>query len=296
MLAVGCGGNGDRASDGERKEPRRFVFSPGEGKPIDIGDDRSLRMLCAGSGTPTVVVSAGLIDRSSAIRDQLAQTARTCAYDSAGNGYSSERLPNGSGLQDLEKLLRAAHLPAPYVLVGLSVESPVVSLFAKAHPDQTAGVVLVEGVGANWRPRFLALGRGQPAGVRRRLRRDVGPPFADGVDWNAVGSDAASVRTLGRTPLAVVSTTRPPLSTQAELPAALRRAAARLHMTQQDELAALSSNHVHVVATRTDEFVMDTQPAVVVRGVREVVRAAESGKPLPPCAQVFRGAGVSCRG
>ena len=39
--------------------------------------------------------------------------------------------------------------------------------------------------------------------------------------------------------------------------------------TMQDELAALSSNHVHVIAQRSDHFVqgIDGQPRVVIGAV-----------------------------
>jgi hypothetical protein len=296
LLAAACGGHDKQPRAAKRERSRAFVFSPGAGKSIDVGNHRSLRLLCAGSGAPTVVVSAGEIDRAAAIQPELARTTRTCAYDSAGNGYSSD-LPsrNGSDLQDLEKLLHAAHLPAPYVLVASSVESPVVSMFAKAHAAQTAGVILDQGVGANWRRRFLALGRGQPASVQRRLLDNVGPAVTEGVNWNAVGAQAASVTTLGHTPLAVVTAPDPPLNKPQDLPPTLRRAAARLLMTQQDELAALSTNHVHVVGTRSSDDVLRDQPNVVVRAVRAVVEAARTRTPLPSCARLFRGPGVRCR-
>jgi len=295
LLAVSCGGSDKDAGASKQARPRTFEFSPGEGKDVDIGNGRSLHMLCVGSGTPTVVVIAGVIDDSSTIRDQLGRTTRTCAYDTAGNGYSPALARNGSDLQDLERLLDAAHLRAPYVVVGLGVKSPVASQFAKAHSGETAGVVLVGGVGANWRPRFLALGRGAPADVQRRLRRDVGPARSLGVDWNAVGSQAAGVATLGETPLVVVSTPTPPLDLRRNLPTSLRRAAAKLHMTQQDELAALSSDHQHVVATGADDSLLLTHADVVVQAVRQVVHSARARTRLSRCPEVFRGPGVSCR-
>jgi pimeloyl-ACP methyl ester carboxylesterase len=289
-LVAGClGGDDDAAA------PKRgFAFSPGEGRDVAIDGDRSLRLLCVGSGTPTVVISAGAIDKSAAIRDELARMTRTCAYDRAGEGYSPDfpRLPTDArdDLGDLEKLLQRAHLPAPYLLVGFSYESPAVSLFAKAHPDQTAGVVLLDGLGPDFRRRVLALGRGQPARVQRRLRHDVGPSVVGGLDEDAIAAQAASVTTLGDTPLAVVSV---PFAHAA--PPSVRGAVARLWMTLQDELAALSTNRVHVVATRSSELVMSDAPRVVIRAVRAVVEAARTGNPLPPCPQVFRGPDVRCR-
>jgi hypothetical protein len=40
----------------------------------------------------------------------------------------------------------------------------------------------------------------------------------------------------------------------------------------------------------------DGQPDVVVRAVRAVVRSARDGRRLAPCARVFSGPSVRCRG
>ena len=64
----------------------------------------------------------------------------------------------------------------------------------------------------------------------------------------------------------------------------------------QDELARLSTDHVHVVALRSDHAVQDGQPDVVIRAVRAVVRAARDHIGLAPCRRLFSGSGVRCRG
>ena len=66
----------------------------------------------------------------------------------------------------------------------------------------------------------------------------------------------------------------------------------------QAELAALSSDHLHVVAVRSGHVVQspDGQPTVVVKGVRAVVRAVRDGSRLPSCPRVFAGSGVQCVG
>ena len=68
--------------------------------------------------------------------------------------------------------------------------------------------------------------------------------------------------------------------------------------TMQDELARLSSDHVHVIALRSGHFVqrsLNGQPDVVIRAVRAVVDGASTGTHLPSCAGLFRGSGVRCR-
>ena len=86
----------------------------------------------------------------------------------------------------------------------------------------------------------------------------------------------------------------------------LRRRRLELRL-RQDELAALSTDHVHVVALRSDHWIqirrftrgtteIDGQPDVVVRAVQAVVRAARNRARLPPCKRLFTEAGVRCRG
>ena len=66
----------------------------------------------------------------------------------------------------------------------------------------------------------------------------------------------------------------------------------------QDELAALSDDHVHVVALRSDHSVQapDGQPEVVIRAVRAVVGAVRDRTRLVPCRRLFSGSDVRCRG
>jgi pimeloyl-ACP methyl ester carboxylesterase len=196
---------------------------------------------------------------------------------------------------DLRRLLTAARLPPPYVLVGHSYGGLLVRLFARAHPGATAGTVLVDSMGRDQDRRYLPLWRAQPAAVRR-VMQDPRVRVVDGVDLRASEALAAQVRTLGSTPLAVITRGRlgdglPPM------PARTRRAMGRLWITMQDELATLSSDHVHVVAVRSGHFVQgaDGQPSVVVQAVRAIVRSARDGGPLAPCLRVFTGA-VRCRG
>ena len=70
----------------------------------------------------------------------------------------------------------------------------------------------------------------------------------------------------------------------------------RRHLTDcgQDELTALSSNHLHVVALRSDHFMQrfDGQPDVVIRAVQAVVRAARDHTCRPPRRLLFAGVPV----
>jgi pimeloyl-ACP methyl ester carboxylesterase len=274
----------------------------GPGRLVSIGGGRSLYLRCVGSGSPTVVLEAGFGGDSnnwSVVQPRLGHITRTCAYDRAGLGNSLP-LPGvhdgADELADLQRLLSRAKLPPPYVVVGHSYGGLLARMFAVAHPATARGVVLVDAMGQDQDRRAIALWRAQPPSVRRAAGAPVLPPVQSGVAVRATERLAARVRTLGHRPLVVI--TRGRLGdTLPPMPRRVRLAFGRLWTTMQGELAGMSTDHVHVVAVRSGHFVQGPvggQPSVVVAGVRAVVDAVRSGRPLPSCARVFRGPAVRC--
>jgi pimeloyl-ACP methyl ester carboxylesterase len=300
LVAAGCGGgkSGERSGSTARPVPHSPVV--GEGRLVAIGGGRRLYLHCVGTGSPTALLEAGFGGDSfnwHDVQPQLGRITRTCAYDRAGLGNSVAR----PGIHDaraergdLERLLRAARLPPPYVLVGHSYGGLLVRLFAHAHARQTAGIVLIDSMGRDQTRRTLAVWpRSQLPAVRRAVARRV----TDHVDLAAGEALAARVRSLGDTPLVVI-TAGTHEAEWGRAPRPLARRLDRLWTTMQDELAAISPDSVHVVALRSDHFVQraDAQPDVVVAAVRAVVRSARDGARLPPCGRIFTGAGVRCLG
>src|SRR5688572_686430 len=64
---------------------------PPPGQLVDVGGHR-LHINCVGTGTPTVVIDAGLGDWSaswsSRVQPEAARSTRICTYDRAGYGWS----------------------------------------------------------------------------------------------------------------------------------------------------------------------------------------------------------------
>ena len=126
--------------------------APSEGLSdlVDIGGGRSLYLECHGSGSPTVLLEAG--DESDIrqwrlVVPVLSAETRVCAYERAGIGRSSDATgcrQMDDLLGDLEALLAAADIGAPYVLVGTSGGGFLMTGYAMRHPDEVAGIVLVE--------------------------------------------------------------------------------------------------------------------------------------------------------
>jgi pimeloyl-ACP methyl ester carboxylesterase len=302
VLAAGCGGGqGPGTTATGRTAPPTTRSSPvivGEGSLVPIGGGRSLYLRCQGTGRPTVVLEAGFGGNATnwqVVQPQIARTTRTCSYDRAGLG-NSVAMPGvhdaADEVADLGRLVRAAHLPAPYVVVGHSYGGLLVRLFARAHPRDVAGVVLVDAVGRDQTRRALEL---WPPNLAPAERRAATAPVTDGVDVRAGDALGARVTTLGDVPLAVITRGRL-VEDDPGVPVRVQRAFGRLWARMQDELAALSPDHVHVVAVRSGHFVQgaDGQPAVVVRATRAVVDAARTGASLPRCRELFSGPAVTC--
>jgi pimeloyl-ACP methyl ester carboxylesterase len=122
---------------------------PPPGQLVDVGGYR-LHLHCVGQGSPTVVLDAGLGAFSldwGAVQPEIARTTRVCAYDRAGLGWSEPGPRPRSPQQfsdELHTLLTNAGIQGPYVLVTHSISGKTARLFASQHPNQVAGMVLVD--------------------------------------------------------------------------------------------------------------------------------------------------------
>jgi pimeloyl-ACP methyl ester carboxylesterase len=128
------------------------VTTAAPGRLISV-DGRPMHLVCSGSarpGQPTVVLEAGLGESSltwAGLQPLLARSARVCAYDRAGFGWSAA-VPEGQGaaatVAALRSLLVAAGEPGPYLLVGHSLGGVYARLFAQRYPEAVAGLVLLD--------------------------------------------------------------------------------------------------------------------------------------------------------
>jgi pimeloyl-ACP methyl ester carboxylesterase len=120
------------------------------GQLIDVGEHK-LHISCTGLGSPTVILEAGLGEpaamMSGWIQPGVAPTTQVCVYDRAGRGWSEPAETPQDGLAiaaDLHTLLSRAQIDGPYVLAGHSSGGVYVQVFAAQHPEEVAGVVLLD--------------------------------------------------------------------------------------------------------------------------------------------------------
>ena len=109
-----------------------------------------LHYRCEGEGTPAVIFDAAIAASSlswARVQPEVARFTRTCSYDRAGLAWSDARttpLSMATLVDELHQVIRDAHLQPPYVLVGHSFGGLVTRAFARAHPEEIAGLVFVD--------------------------------------------------------------------------------------------------------------------------------------------------------
>jgi pimeloyl-ACP methyl ester carboxylesterase len=121
----------------------------GSGRLVDVGG-RSLYLECTGSGSPPVILQAGLGGSATAwqrIAPTVAQSTTVCAYDRAGHNRSDEAPGPQDGVAvatDLRDLLANARVDGPYVVAAHSSGGPYTLDYFASYPDDVLGMVLLD--------------------------------------------------------------------------------------------------------------------------------------------------------
>ena len=242
------------------------------GRRVDIGG-RALYLDCTGGGGPTVVLEGGIASDWVAVQPAWPGSRRVCSYDRPDSpGSRSDPTPERTAqevVDDLHALLDAAGEPGPYVLVGHSLGGLYVQLFAYQHPDEVAGLVLVDPTPEEFPARLaqmlVSLGTPVPA------RPPGTPPTVEEIhiEQMRVARRAGSLRPM---PLVVLShgraddpSERPPGWPLAEEERIFRE----LHA----EIAHLVPNGRHIVAEGVGHDIHQEQPELVNEAIRQVVAA-----------------------
>jgi pimeloyl-ACP methyl ester carboxylesterase len=160
---------------------------------VRLPDGKRLSLYCEGKGAPVVMMESGLGSGAwtwHKVQTAIARTTRTCVYDRAGYWSSPPAGgPRDAGAEadDLAALLKAAQLPAPYVIVGHSYGGYITRLYAGRHTADLAGLVLVDPSSARQNQRLgeisPAMASSEDAGVAKTKACSIDPrPPGDAKD------------------------------------------------------------------------------------------------------------------
>ena len=279
---------------------------------VDIGGGRKMYLDCRGTGSPAVVLVAGLRGSAedwniaakpgSIVFPEVTKFTRACAYDRPGTPVGekpsrSDPVPQptsaASGVADLHALLSAAGETGPYVLVAHSYGGLIGRLYASTYPDQIAGLVLVDVLSEGLQDAELPE---QWAIQRKLIEGDVSEGVAEYPALETIEVDRSfdqlrAAPPLRRMPLIVLSADRgwgpqvPSMIASGALPADVPPDFGYVTDAAQKQaqawLATLVQNAQHITDTNSGHEIHKEQPQLVVDAIRQVVDALRSGS-WPP--------------
>lgn len=276
---------------------------------VDIGGGRKMYLECRGTGSPVVVIVAGM--RASAedwtkaepgklnVFSELAGFTRVCAYDRPGTPVGeqpsrSDPVPQpvtaGDAAADLHALVAAAGIVTPFVIVAHSYGGVIARLYAMTYPGEVNGMVLVdtlsEGLQAAETPQEWAIQRVLLNGDLTEALRLY--PVIERADADRSFDQIRATAPLKPMPLVVLSADRPwgPLIPKlitdgvlpANTPADFGYVTDKAQKVAQAKLAMLVPGARHVTNTKSGHEIHKDQPQLVTDSIHDVVTAARNGK------------------
>lgn len=283
---------------------------PPPGQMIDV-DGHAMHILCAGEGSPTVILEAGAGHFSAMwgwVQPALAQQTRVCAYDRAGYGWSApgpEPRDADHVAAELHTLLAEVGVEPPYVIVGHSLGGIYTRVYNARYPGEVIGMVWVDTTHPdNWTRQGESIQTLQTLASVSSVLSRIGlmrlfygsehfnlpgtgsdvivANIASGQYWDTQRADInAAVATLdegraagdlGDMPLAVLASVDYPEGSGRDTELAL-----------QAELAALSTNSTFEVVDGAHHLTLATDEQYaqhVIDAIANVIAAAQDGEPL----------------
>ncbi|MFZ5894736.1 MAG: alpha/beta fold hydrolase [Myxococcota bacterium] len=222
------------------------------------------------SGSATVVFEAGLGNDWTPwdeVASRVSEHTRVFAYSRPGYGASdpttSPRDPKHI-VEELRTLLASEGYTPPYVLVGHSMGGTYMELFAKSHPDEVLGAVLVDP-----RPRdFLATceaARLDNCGIPESLlEMQPASEIAEYQAFSLASEQINAAGAFGSYPLRVLTATDHPVSAAREA----------LWETMLGALAAESPQGEQIIVRGASHYIQIDRPGEVVNNILAVLPAA----------------------
>lgn len=289
---------------------------PPPGRLVDV-DGLKMHIDCHGEGEPVVILEAGLgagATEWGSVPGAVSGSTEVCAYDRPGLGWSEpiDRTADAAEVADrLQRLLQAAGVGGPYLLVGWSAGGVYVREYYRRHPEGVVGMVLVDSSheqqgdrlpptdsGRNVERMVELCGSLQPLGVVRltgvldaRIDQPTVPAALKPVmranmnqshfclaildemrSFEREVHDTDPPSSLGDLPLTVLTQGDEPKGDPTFGQTDEQARAQRVVWNElQEELTALSSRNRHLIAEHSGHPIQLEQPELVIGAVKDMV-------------------------
>lgn len=252
---------------------------------IDVGG-RRLHGYVYGEGAPAVVLLSGLNAEQAywnAVVNDVAGATTVVTYDRAGCGKSEVGELPLHGLQstrDLHALLAGMGVPGPYVLVGHSYGVGVARLFASAYPQDTGGLILVDGQHEDILDEQRKLLEDEDL---ERLEEMVAMMESMADESTEIGSSQLTMEQLRSSgplpevPFVVITAGKRSMALPPIFSDAARERLTALGLGLQERLAALIPGGRHIVAEGVGHNVQVEKPEVLTVPLLEMIEGVRAG-------------------
>ena len=293
IMVIGCNAKTARLTETPVSTAQAVLLTPTlsaaprptlPGDKVDVGGYQ-LYLYCTGTGSPTVILEAGLEGDDitwKEVQPQVAQFTRVCSYDRAGLAHSDYGpTPRDAELSvtDLHTLLTKAEIAPPYVLVGHSFGGLLIRRYAFDYPDEVDGMIFVDALHEDWWEAALnllpppsATDSSRLASFRNYLTdgwRDPSSNF-EAMDIPAVVEQVRETGDFGDLPIRVLTAEKFTVLNPG-LPPDLEAGLASLFHDLQGRLAALSTVGSQVVITDSGHNMPRENPQAVVDAIRNML-------------------------
>jgi pimeloyl-ACP methyl ester carboxylesterase len=242
-------------------------------------DGRQVEILAGGQPGKlgTLVFENGLretIGTWDGVLKAVAPKARVFAYNRPGYGRSDDTPEVRDGatiVEDLRRMLAQCGMAPPYVLVGHSLGGLYMQQFARAHPDEVAGVVLVDAV----YPGVIKRSEDFPLATREARRVFFS---------SAVNREIDQIHATGEGVLALPAADAIPMIRLFNVPHSAGAVAVDFGVNDDDpavrkRVEALYPNARKVIVD-SDHRIQEANPEFVVRAIEDVVDAGRRREAL----------------